>query len=288
MGLRFDVLRPVSEAELAPLGSFRARDGSDLPLRHYRADSDTTLLLLHGSGYHSRYLGPLATRLAARGAARVYTPDLRGHGLAPERRGDVDYIDQLEDDLADLAQLVRKRHPEGRVVLGGHSSGGGLAVRFAGSRHADLVDRYLLLAPFLGHDAPTTRTVAGGWARPRVPVILGLTVLNKLGVTAWNDTIAITFEMPEAARDGTETLAYSFRLNTGYAPRNYRLDLAGTGQRLLGLIGADDEAFIADKLAPTLEAVTQARVEVIPGVGHLDLPEAPMTADRIESWLGDW
>ena len=112
--------------------SFQARDGARLEYRLYPADSNRAVILLHGSGSHSRYLSPLADYLRSEGLARVYTPDLRGHGRAPERRGDVDYIDQLEDDLADLIEVIKRDHPGIGVVLGGHSSGGGLALRFAG------------------------------------------------------------------------------------------------------------------------------------------------------------
>ena len=70
-GLRFAALPLVPEDQVAPLGSYRARDGVELPVRHYPAESDVTLLLLHGSGYHGRYLGPLATRLARAGAGSV-------------------------------------------------------------------------------------------------------------------------------------------------------------------------------------------------------------------------
>ncbi|MGH0029734.1 MAG: alpha/beta hydrolase [Myxococcota bacterium] len=286
VGLRFEALPAVDPADVAPLEVYPARDGAELPVRHYPSDADTTLLLVHGSGYHGRYLAPLGRRLAAAGAARVYTPDLRGHGASPARRGDCDYVDQLADDLADLAAWVRERHPGTRVVVGGHSSGGGLAVRFAGGPDRDQADGYLLLAPYLGHDAPTTRENSGGWARPRLPVIVGLSILNGFGVTALNGTTAITFDMPEAVRDGTETLAYSYRLNTGYAPRDYPRDLADLDAPLLALIGADDEAFRADRLAPALQAVVpDARVETLPGVAHLDLPAAPATAERVIDWL---
>lgn len=284
-GLRFERLAPLAEGEAAARGHYRARDGARLPVRHYPADSDTALLLVHGSGSHGRYLAPLARRIAEAGAARVYTPDLRGHGLEPARRGDCDYVDQLQDDLADLLEHARAERAGTRVVVGGHSSGGGLAVRFAGSAYREQASGYLLLAPFLGHDAPTTRVDAGGWARPRVPVIVGLSVLNALGITALNGVTAITFQMPDAVRDGTETLAYSYRLNTGYAPRDFRRDLAGLERPVLALIGADDEAFLPEQLAPALRPLVPATVEVLDGVGHLDLPAAAATAERVIRWL---
>jgi alpha-beta hydrolase superfamily lysophospholipase len=223
--------------------------------------------------------------LAQAGAASVFTPDLRGHGERPQRRGDVDYVDQLEDDLADLVSHVRERCPRARCIVGGHSSDGGLAVRFAGSRHRDLADGLLLLAPFLGHDAPTTRPGSGGWARPRIPRIVALSALDGLGIRSFQGTTVITFAMPEEVRDGTETLAYSDRLNAGLAPRSYRRDLADLRVPLLALVGADDEAFYTERFEPALAPFSQAEVAVIGGAGHLDLPGHPDATRSIVRWL---
>jgi alpha-beta hydrolase superfamily lysophospholipase len=59
-------------------------------------------------------MNPLAKALNAAGAT-VYAPHIRGHGESG-RRGDIDYIGQLDDDLADLmAQLMPKhRAPASR------------------------------------------------------------------------------------------------------------------------------------------------------------------------------
>ena len=104
-------------------------------------------------------MSALAQSLAESAAANVITPDLRGHGPSPDVRGDIDYIDQLEDDLADLIAHLRDRAARGgEIVVGGHSSGAGLALRFGGSVYGDRAAGYLLLAPYLGHDAPTTRS----------------------------------------------------------------------------------------------------------------------------------
>ena len=144
---------------LLQLQTFTARDGKQLAYRHYPAQSDKVLILVHGSGYHSRYLLPLAEFISAEGLAQVYTPDLRGHGSTPERRGDVDYIDQLEDDLADLIAIIRNDNPDAKLIVGGHSSGGGLVIRFAGSQYGQQADAYVLLSPFLKYNAPAIRPV---------------------------------------------------------------------------------------------------------------------------------
>ena len=51
----------------------------------------------------------LADALAARGV-ETYAPDIRGHG-GSGTRGDIGYVGQLEDDMADFVAEVRKTEP---------------------------------------------------------------------------------------------------------------------------------------------------------------------------------
>jgi non-heme chloroperoxidase len=100
-GLDFGAL-PPADRDARATQSYIARDGVSLPLRIYDSAAPANLILLHGSSAHGLYLSRLAVAIADAGVANVYTPDLRGHGAAPLRRGDIDYVDQLEDDLVDL------------------------------------------------------------------------------------------------------------------------------------------------------------------------------------------
>jgi len=286
--LRFDELMG-DYAGLPALDGYRARDGQQLGYRRYLATAEDApvLLLLHGSGYHSRYLMPLGEVLSSGGAAHAYTPDLRGHGPSPLRRGDVDHIDQLEEDLADLIAHVRRQHPQSTLIVGGHSSGGGLALRFAGGAHADGsgVDGYLLLAPYLHHAAPTARA-DDRWARPKVARIIALSIADRLGITALHSAVVIEFNLPAAYRDGTETLAYSYRLNTGLAPRDHRADLAAIDVPLLVLVGADDDAFVAAAYpAVVKESAPSAEVVILPGVSHMGVAVGPEAAAEAARWL---
>ena len=284
-GLRFDELR-LDYADIPDPLHFRARDGTRLPYRHYPARTNIHLVLLHGSGSHSQYLFVLAREISAQNAAHVYTPDLRGHGVSPVRRGDIDYIDQLEDDLFDLLAHIEASAPDAKLVLGGHSSGGGLALRLGGSQYGQKISGYLFLAPFLGHDAPTTRPYSGGWANPRIPRLVLLNILNSLGVEALNGVDVIKFSMPEEYRDGTETLSYSFRLNTGFSPRDFESDLAAIEVPVLVLVGSEDEAFIADQYLPTIAGYApQAQIQLLEGVSHMGVVVGSASPSHIVSWL---
>jgi non-heme chloroperoxidase len=263
------------------------RDGSSMPVRDYANAQGPLLVLVHGSGWHGGQFQTLAARLQP--LAHVVVPDLRGHGAGPQRRGDVDYIGQLEDDLADL--IAAKRRPGQKVVMAGHSSGGGLVVRFAGGRHGALLDSAILLAPFLKYNAPTTRPGSGGWAQPLVRRIIGLSLLNMLHITVLNWLTVIRFNFPQSVLSGplgdTATMAYSYRMNTSFAPRRrYLHDVAALPPFLL-LAAQEDEAFFARRYQPLMAGVTdKGRYRVVAGAGHLGIVDAPETLAAISEMLG--
>jgi len=283
-GINFSELF-LDYSNLPKLQTFMARDGEHLGFRHYPAQSNRVLILVHGSGYHSQYLLPLSEFISAEGLAQVYTPDLRGHGPSPARRGDVDYISQLEDDLADLISTIRKDNSDAKLIIAGHSSGGGLVIRFAGSQYGQQADAYVLLSPFLKYNAPTIRPNSGGWVHAYAGRIAGLTMLNNMRVHWFDHLPTIEFSMPEEVRDGTETLSYTHRLNTGYAPRNYKKDLSAITQPLLVVAGTKDEAFISDQFEPVISQYTSAQVELLPDITHMGVVVSPIIRPLVKEWM---
>jgi pimeloyl-ACP methyl ester carboxylesterase len=275
-----------TDSDTAPLKTYEARDGASLGYRRYRAEETGAPLLvfLHGSGWHGAAYDPLARRLAASGKIEVALPDLRGHGPDAATRGDVSYIGQLEDDIADLVAVLRK--PGQKLLIGGHSSGGGLAVRYAGGAYGGTLDGAVLLAPFLKYDAPTMRPNSGGWAHPLTRRIIGLSMLNAIGVTTLNGLTAIQFRFPREVLDGPKgagaTASYSFRLNTSYAPRNdYLGDIADLPAFLL-VAGSQDEAFVASAFEPLMQPVNpRGRYALIDGETHLGVIHSRQTVSRI-------
>ncbi len=289
-GLDFSNQLNVGRSEAAPLQSIAMRDGYPLQVRTYGgADNVPLLVLIHGSGWHGLQFDSLAANLA--GKADVIVPDLRGHGTAPGRRGDIDYIGQFEDDLADMIKAVAK--PEQPVIMAGHSSGGGLVVRFAGGKHGDLIDGAVLMAPFLHHNAPTMRENAGGWSQILLRRIIGLSILNTFQIKAFNHLPIVQFNMPQAVLDGplgdTATTQYSYRLNTSFAPRGNYLEDVASLPRFVLLAGSADEAFISSEYAPTMGAVTdKGRFDMILGATHLDIVNDPRTQGIIGGFLDEF
>jgi alpha-beta hydrolase superfamily lysophospholipase len=220
----------------------------------------------------------------------VAIPDLRGHGAGVEarggRRGHLTHPGQLVEDVACLiAALAAPGQP---VVLAGHSSGGGLAMRVAAGMPG--LAGVVLLAPFLGHRAPTTRARSGGWARPDLPRIVALSALNALGITVLNHLTVLRFAFPRAVLDGplghTATSAWSWTMMRGFGPGDDVLADAARLPPFLLVAGSADAAMDAEAYAPWLsQATARGRYLVLPGAGHLSLVDDPRTATAIGDYL---
>ncbi|MCC5979177.1 MAG: alpha/beta fold hydrolase [Salinarimonas sp.] len=285
-GLEFDVVNHM-QAEPLSTETQAMRDGYPMVLRRLDGpEGGPLVVMIHGSAWNGMPLESLGRRVAQ--YADVLIPDLRGHGAAPGRRGDVDYIGQLEDDLADL--ISAQAEPGQEVILLGYSSGGGLVVRFAGGPHGDLMDRAVLIAPFLQHDAPTTRTESGGWALPNVKRIIGLTLLDAAGIRAFNSYPVLRFAMPKAVLEGRyghmATPEYSFRLNASFAPRrDWKADITHLPPFLL-IAGTNDEAFHSEAYEPTMTPLNaNGTYRMVPDKTHLEIPDAPETAEAVVGFV---
>ncbi len=276
-----------STVDLPELKRYVARDGARLAYRFYDSTSERLLVFVHGSSYHSAGYHRLAIALSRANAAKVYLPNLRGHYMSGRRRGDVDYIGQLEDDIADLILVARDHGQTGKVIIGGHSSGGGFAIRFAGGKHGHLASGYLLLSPVIP-TAPSVRGGdAGGWASLNQTRLFGLLALNALGIQGFNGLPIIEFNKPEQFWDGTETLAYSYRLNMSYHPRfDYGADIRAMGNDVLIVVGEDDEA-VDGVVLKTLVAdnAPMARVAILPNVNHFGIFTKPSSLSAIQALL---
>lgn len=283
--LKFDELE-TDYSQLPKISKYKTRDNSQLDYRYYPANSNKVLILIHGSGWHSKYFLPLVKSISSNNFAHVYTPDLRGHGIAPVKRGDIKYINQFEDDINDLVNLIRIKHPGTKVILGGHSSGGGLALRYAGSKYGKEIDAFLLLSPYLKYNSPTMKTYSGGWTSIHLPRIIGLSMLNNLGIKFLNYLDVIDFNMPYEYRDGTETLTYSYRLNTGYAPHNYQKDLSSITRKLLMLVGSEDESFKADMFYPEVSKYKpDAKVKILKNLSHIGVVTCKEVREVVNNWI---
>jgi alpha-beta hydrolase superfamily lysophospholipase len=276
-------LASISEARnsvdfsgLPGIERFQARDGSWLGFRHYPAGNPLTgrtAIVIHGSsGSSGTTIHALSAALAARGV-ETYAMDVRGHG-ASGTRGDIAYLGQLEDDLADFVAVLRQTTPTAPLTLIGHSAGGGFALRVAASPIQHLFARTVLLAPYLGYAAPTNRPNSGGWASPDLPRILGLVALRAVGITCCEGLPVLAFAVPPGSGKMLVP-TYSDRLMRNFANHpDFRTDLAATTKPLTIFAGAEDELMLADKYAEAVRGIAVS-VKLIDGVNHMGIVSNP-------------
>jgi pimeloyl-ACP methyl ester carboxylesterase len=271
--------RAIDQSDIPALGRFQARDGTWLAFRLYPAAggaTDRVAILAHGSTASSSEMHVVARGLARAGVTAVAL-DIRGHG-ASGTRGDIAYIGQLEDDLADLVANLRKSYPAAKLEMIGHSSGGGFVLRIAGGPLAREFDRFVLLSPFLGARAPTSHV--DSWAWPDVPRILALRALSSAGIDAWQSLPVIAFaNAPEAVTAVTSRYSYRLLMNYG-PPEDWAAAFQAAAGRVDVIAGEADEMMDAAAYKTFLEPLG-VKVTLLPGVDHMGVVHQPAALDAL-------
>lgn len=275
----------IDRSGMPDLSYFQARDGSSLAYRVYPAangDKQKIAILIHGSGGHSTGMNGIAKKLAAENIL-VVVPDIRGHG-ASGTRGDIGYYGQLDDDLDDLIAELRRQYLVGHFALLGFSSGGGFALRAAAGPSSAAFTRLVLLSPYLGYDAPSTRRPedSATWAKADVPRFMALRLLRRLDLRCCEALPVIAF----AVGPGSEkyvTTRYSYRLLTNFGPPA-ALSEAFRKLKIPTTIvaGGADELLLPNKYADVVRGIEPAiDVHIVPGLTHMDMLHVPAAFDAI-------
>ncbi len=270
----------IDTQDLPELIRYKARDGILLSYREYHASDLKVAVLIHGSAGSGIDMHPLALALQRAGITAL-APDLRGHG-ANRPHGDIAYVGQLDDDLVDLVTEKKREFSNSIWTVLGFSSGGAFVLRIAAQPPAGhLVDRYVLVSPYLRYDAPSVRQSDPGsaaphsWASASVGRIVGLTMLNHWGVHIWDGLPVLAF--PVSATIDATTRTYSWRMYRNFAADDdYLADIRRIVRPTRVFVGASDELLDAGKLKAEFQSQrSDVPVTIIPGLGHSDMATRP-------------
>lgn len=236
------------------------------------------LLLVHGSGASGSFWGPVVPALARH--HHVVRVDLPGHGQSPPTSS-YEVPVQAARVAAVLDELGLRQ-----VIVAGHSSGGYLATALAEQR-PDLVRSLALIS-----SGPSPDTLL-----PQ-PVILRVLLAPPLGPLLWprrsdamiRRAIGATFARPARVPDEVVTdvkrITYRairtvLRSNTAYiTERSVPERLRALAIPLLVVFGAADPRWEPSSANRYL-AVPDARVELLSGVGHVPMLEAPAATGEL-------
>ena len=266
-------LRATGLPEVPAPRQFQARDGVSLQYYAYPAEPDKVAVLIHGTAGPGTSMHPLAASLRAAGVT-TYVLDVRGHG-ASGRRGDIDYIGQIDDDLVDFVRELGPAQSGVIRTLVGFSGGAGFTVRFAGGPNGQLFDRYVFLAPIFP-GAPTWRPNAGGWVSLSVPRIATIVWLDRVGIHWFDGFPVIRYAVLPDRSDVTASYSYRLLMNFGAGGGLYETYLRNIRRPAAVLVGTADEQVVADQFTPLLQRLgVNIPVTIIPHMKHSDMIAAP-------------
>ncbi|MEC0267105.1 alpha/beta hydrolase [Paenibacillus anseongense] len=269
--------------------TFTARDGAKLPYRHFKGPSDIVLIFLHGITEPSLYLREFGTYMSEQHLATVILPDLRGYGENPLRRGDIDYIGQLDDDIEDLIHHIQSCYPDATIIFGGHSAGGATALRQTiRPIHAN-IHAYLLISSALSPNSPLARKDGNNnestVSIPKYALLMGL---NAIGITKFNHTVVYRRLTPQDKLHGTETCQLSYRLAVSRMLDNqYENYLRQLNASTFVLVGEEDEVFNAHAYEPLYNKYTPAKVRVLADHDHDRIVKSEEALSIVGEWLQD-
>jgi alpha-beta hydrolase superfamily lysophospholipase len=176
--------------------------------------------------------------------------------------------------------MVRGKYPNAKLVLMGFSSGGGYALHIAATPLGRNFARTVLLSPMLGAFAPTYRQ-DGNYAKPFIPRIIALVVLDRIGIHAFDHLTTLLLAI-DPARSDILVGHYSWLLMRAFGTGDYADDLRNAQTPLAVVVGEKDELFYADKFFPTVNAIKSGiPVTIVPALSHTALTVDPSAVPAI-------
>ena len=237
------------------------------------------LLLIHGSGASGSFWSPVVPALA--GHHHVIRVDLPGCGQSPPTQS---YDVPLQAcRVAAVLDELGLRH----VAVAAHSSGGYVATALAEQR-PDLVRSLALVStgPSMGALLPQPRILRVLMAPPLGPLLWSRRsdAMTRKAIMA---TTARPVDIPDdlvAELRGTTYRAFRMvlRRNTAYVTeRTVPERLAALDIPVLVIFGTADPRWEPSTSMHQYDIVPTARVEQLPGVGHIPMLEAPDATSKL-------
>ena len=136
-----------AESSFATESRFSLTDQTTLAYRQWAVEDPKIVVLgVHGFNDYSKSFNALAKALVEQLHAVVYAYDQGGFGANP-KPGIWVGEDRLVQDLREIAQQLRQRHPNLPLVIVGESMGGAVVLRASTEKPGLNADKLILLAP---------------------------------------------------------------------------------------------------------------------------------------------
>ncbi|MEI6253255.1 MAG: lysophospholipase [Mycobacteriaceae bacterium] len=243
------------------------------------------VVLAHGYGEHARRYDHVAQRFGEAGLA-TYALDHRGHGRAGGKRVRVRHMDEFVSDFRELVKIARAENPDRKVIVLGHSMGGGIVFAY-GVQHADDYDLMILSGPAIAAHTGVSK------AKAIIGKAIG-SIFPNLPIEAI-DADAVSRDPEVVAAYKADPLVYRGKVPAGIGKallvvgEKMHLLAPGITAPLLVVHGEDDRLVSADGSRRLVEHVGSRDVElkVYPELFHevFNEPERDRVLDDVTEWI---
>jgi len=235
-------LSPESSSANISEHIFTSYDNTKLPLKIWLPPNEISgvIVAVHGFNDYSNFTKDSASYFNNQKLA-VYSYDQRGFG-ATTTRGRWSGRDALANDLTNLVELVKTRHPSTPVYILGHSMGGAVAILAITRKKRPSLNGVILVAPAV-------------WARSEMPLYQSWLLWIAAHTMPWKKLTGSSLEI--TASDNIEMLK-----ELGKDPlviKETRIDV------LYGLSNLMDEAYrSAESISTNVLFLYGEKDEIIP------------------------
>ena len=262
---------------------FEMKDNIKIAAKKYQFLSNKTVILVHGVLANSYTYNKMSGLIRDALQAKVIAIDLRGHGESVGIPGDISRTNQYAEDLNEIIESIRLDKPNEKVILLGHSMGGGIILRHAETYPETKIDGYVLFAPNLGIASPTTSQqidLKNNFIKSHLSRGLGLKMLNELGIHQYDSLKVVFYNLPKQM----PIKSYSYRSMNAIYPDNLRHTLKTIKAPLITLIGSKDEAFISEEYPIVINAYSNGACFVIKNETHNGIRHNEEAMNNIREW----
>lgn len=248
-------------------------------------DVRAVVVLAHGYGEHARRYDHVAQRFGDAGLA-MYALDHRGHGRAGGKRVRVRHMDEFVSDFGELVRIARAENPNLKVIVLGHSMGGGIVFAY-GVQRADDYDLMVLSGPAIAAHNGVSK------AKAFIGKAIG-SIFPDLPIEAI-DADAVSRDPQVVAEYKADPLVYRGKVPAGIGKallvigEKMHLLAPGITAPLLVVHGEDDRLVSAEGSRRLVEHVGSHDVElkVYPELFHevFNEPERDRVLDDVIEWI---
>lgn len=247
----------------------------DIRMHWQEVGTGDAVLFVHGFPLDSRMWSEQLERIPRR--FRLLAPDLRGFGSTA--RGDAALsMDRFADDLAGLLDHLGIE----RVVVCGLSMGGYVAFALW-RRHADRIRALVLCATRAGADTEEVRrgrfALAGRVQESGSRVAADEQIPRLLSDRTMEERPEVADRVREMI-ESTDRATIVAALEAMAARPDSTPQLATIDVPTLVIAGAEDVMVTADEIQRLADEIPDARIQAIPGAGHLPPLERPVEFNR--------